>query len=69
MIERGILKSYDSISHRATVQLAGSLTTYFDDVKVARNIPAAEMVLGRHVFIAMPGNNPKNAVVIALFDP
>jgi hypothetical protein len=69
MIEKGILKGYDSLSHRATVQLAGSLTTYFDDVKVARNIPAIEMVLGRHVFIAMPDNNPKNSVVIAVFDP
>jgi hypothetical protein len=74
MIEQGILKGYDSISYRATVQLVGSLTTYFDDVRVARNIPAAEMVLGRHVFIAMPGSNagvynPKNSVVIAVFDP
>lgn len=69
MIEVGTLKKYDSITHRASVQLAGSLTTYFDNVRVARNISADEMVLGRHVFIAIPDNNPSNAAIIAVFDP
>lgn len=76
MIEKGILRGYDSINHRADIQLMGSLTTYFDAVKVARNIPADEMVIGRHVFIAIPDNNrevassnPGNAAVIAVFDP
>jgi len=69
MLEVGILKKYDSISHRASVQLMGSLTTYFDNVRVARNIPSLEMVLGRHVFIAIPDNNPGNAAIIAVFDP
>jgi len=69
MIEKGILKKYDSINHRASIQLAGSLTTYFDNVKVARNITEDEMVLARHVFIAIPDNNPGNAAVIAVFDP
>jgi hypothetical protein len=69
MIEKGILKKYDSINHRASIQLTGSLTTYFDNVKVARNITADEMVLARHVFIAIPDNNSGNAAVIAVFDP
>lgn len=69
MLEKGILKKYDSINHRASIQLAGSLTTYFDNVRVARNILADEMVLGRHVFIAIPDNNPGNAAIIAVFDP
>jgi hypothetical protein len=74
MLEKGILKKYDSINHRASIQLVGSLTTYFDDIRVARNISADEMVLGRHVFIAIPDNNagvynPGNAVIIAVFDP
>jgi hypothetical protein len=69
MLEIAILKTYDSQCHRASVQLVGSLTTYFDDVRVARNISAEEMVLGRHVFIAIPDNNPGNAVIIAVFDP
>jgi hypothetical protein len=69
MLEKGILKHYDAVTHRADIQLAGSLTTYFDRVRVARNIPAAEMVIGRHVFIAIPDNNPGNAAIIAVFDP
>jgi hypothetical protein len=69
MIEKGILKKYDSINHRASIQLAGSLTTYFDNVKVARNILAGDMIIGRHVFIAIPENNPGNAAIIAVFDP
>jgi hypothetical protein len=69
MLEQGILKSYDSINHRASIQLAGSLTTYFDDIRVARNILPGDMVIGRHVFIAIPDNNPGNAAIIAVFDP
>jgi hypothetical protein len=69
MLEVGILKKYDPINHRASVQIMGSLTTYFDNVRVARNIPSLEMVLGRHVFIAIPENNPGNAAIIAVFDP
>lgn len=69
MIERATLKQFDQDSYYASVQLVTSLTTYLDVVKVARNIPAAEMTLGRNVLVAMPDNNPKNAVVIAVFDP
>jgi len=67
MLEIGILKNFDSGTYKAGVQLAGSLTTYFDNVNVARNIDSAEMVTGRHVIVAMPGGNPKDAVVIAVF--
>jgi hypothetical protein len=69
MLEKGILKKYDSTNHRASIQLVGSLTTYFDNVRVARNIPADDMVIGRHVFISIPDSNPGNAAIIAVFDP
>lgn len=69
MIEKAILKEYNSTNHTASVQLVGSLTTYFDDVRVARNIQDADMVIDRHVFIAISENNPSNAVIIAVFDP
>jgi len=65
MIEVGILKNFDSGTYKATVQLAGSLTTYFDDISVARNIPLAAMVVGNYVIVAIPGGNPKDACVIA----
>jgi len=67
MIEVGVLKTWDSVNYKAGVQLAGSLTTYFDNLNVARNIADADMVIGRSVIIAMPEGNPKDAVVIAVF--
>jgi len=69
MLEIGILKNFDSGTYKAGVQLAGSLTTYFDDISVARNIASGEMITGRHVILAVPQNNPRDAVVIAVFTP
>ena len=69
MLEIAILKNFDSGTYKAGVQLVGSLTTYFDDVNVARNIATAEMVAGRHVILAVPQGNPRDAVVIAVFTP
>jgi hypothetical protein len=65
MIEIGILKNFDSETYKAGVQLAGSLTTYFDDVSVARNIPSLALVAGNYVILAIPGGNPRDACVIA----
>ena len=67
MIELATLKNFDSDNYKAGVQLIGSLTTYLDHIKVARNIPSDEMTPGRRVIVAMPGGNPKDAVVIAVF--
>jgi len=63
----GILKTWNSGNYRAGVQLTGSLTTYLDSISVARNIPSAEMLVGRYVIVAIPQENPKDAVVIAVF--
>jgi len=67
MTSVGILKTWDSGNYRAGVQLTGSLTTYLDSISVARNIPSAEMLVGRYVIVAIPQENPKDAVVIAVF--
>ena len=67
MIEVGILKNFDSGTYKAGVQLAGSLTTYFDNLNVARNIASVDMVIGRSVIVVIPQGNPKDAVVIAVF--
>ena len=69
MLEIGILKNFDSGTYKAGVQLAGSVTTYFDDINVARNIASGEMITGRHVILAVPQGNPRDAVVIAVFTP
>jgi len=65
MIEVGILKNFDSGTYKAGVQLVGSLTTYFDNISVAKNIPAAAMAIGNRVILSVPGGNPKDACVIA----
>ena len=69
MIEVGILKNFNSGTYKAGVQLAGSLTTYFDNVNVARNIATGEMITGRHVILVVPEGNPRDAVVMAVFTP
>jgi len=65
MIEVAILKNFDSGTYKAGVQLAGSLTTYFDNINVAKNIPTTAMITGNYVILAIPGGNPKDACVIA----
>jgi hypothetical protein len=61
----GILKYFNSGTYKAAVQLAGSLTTYFEDVPVSRAIPTSALVVGNRVILAIPGGNPKDACVIA----
>lgn len=68
MIELAILKSFDSTDYRAEVQLTGSLTTYLDDIPVARNIASSQMTAGRMVALLLPGDNPRDAAVIAVWD-
>jgi len=67
MTEIGILKTWATGTYKAGVQLAGSLTTYLDNLNVARNIASADMVIGRSVIVVIPGGNPRDAVVIAVF--
>ncbi|MBI4499418.1 MAG: hypothetical protein HY689_16140 [Chloroflexi bacterium] len=67
-VRRGILKGFDSASYRATVQLAGSLGVWLEDVPVARNIPSAEMVSGRScALVFFDPANPQDAVVVAVY--
>ncbi|MGA2670132.1 MAG: hypothetical protein ABSF21_01750 [Dehalococcoidia bacterium] len=64
LLELAVLKNFDSGTYKAAVQLAGSLTTYFDDVPVSRAIPTSALVIGNRVILAIPGDNPKDACVI-----
>ena len=67
MLHIGVLKTWNSTDYQAGVQLAGSITTYLDAVNVARNIADGDMVIGRQVIVAIPGGNPKDSVIIAVF--
>ena len=65
---KGILKSFDSGAYTATVQLASSYKAYLEGVAVARNLPTAEMTLGRKVAVVFFDEyNPKEAVLVAVY--
>ena len=67
-LRKGVLKSFNSGAYTATVQLASSYKVYLEDVSVARNLPAAEMTLGRKVAVVFfDEHNVKEAVVVAVY--
>jgi len=67
-LRKAILKSFNSGDYTATIQLAGSYKVYLEGITVARNLPAAEMALGRKVaVIFFDEHNPKEAVIVAVY--
>jgi hypothetical protein len=51
------------------VQLLGSLSVWLEGLAVARNIPAAEMVVGRNcALIFFDEANPNDAVLVAVWE-
>jgi len=68
VIKKAILKAWYSGTYMATIQISGSAKAYLEGVKVARNIPSAEMVTGRNLAVLfVDRNNPADAVVIAVY--
>ncbi len=67
-MRKGVLRSFNSGNYTAIVQIASSFKVYLEDVTVARDIAAAEMVTGRKVaVIFFDEHNAKEAVVIAVY--
>jgi len=63
-----VLKSFNPGDYTATIQLAGSHKVYLEGIAVARNLPAAEMAVGRKVaIIFFDEHNAKEAVVVAVY--
>lgn len=68
MIKKAVLKAWSSGTYTATVQISGSSKAYLEGIKVARNIPSAEMVLGRNLAVLfLDKSNPTDAVVVAVY--
>ena len=68
ILKQAILKTWSSGSYTATIQISGSSKAYLEGVKVARNIPSAEMVTGRNLVVVFADkNNPADGVVIAVY--
>jgi alpha-D-ribose 1-methylphosphonate 5-triphosphate synthase subunit PhnI len=67
-LKKAILKSFNSGDYTATIQLSGSYKVYLQGIAVARNIPAAEMALGRKVaVIFFDEHNARDAVAAAVY--
>jgi len=68
MLRRGVLKSFNAAAYTATVQVAGSLSVWLEDVPVSRGIPSGEMVAGRTVaLLFFDDANPQDAVVVGVW--
>ena len=67
-LKKAVLRSFNSGSYTATVQIASSYKVYLEDVAVARNLASGEMVTGRKVAVVFfDEHNPKEAVVVAVY--
>jgi hypothetical protein len=67
-MKKAVLHSFDSNNYAATVEISGSGRAYLQGVKVARNIPAGEMVTGRNVLVNfIDEHNARDAAVIAVY--
>jgi|GEM_PF-2878174 len=66
-IHKGIIRSYTPSTHKAHVQLVGSLPTVLNNVPVATDIPSAEVIAGRESSVLLfDEHNPIDAVVFTV---
>jgi hypothetical protein len=67
-LRKAELKTFNSGNYTATVRISGGYKVYLEDVTVARNVAAAEMVTGRKVaVIFFDEHGPKDAVIVAVY--
>ena len=68
MINKGIIKAWNSTTWTADVQIIGSLGVWLGAVPVNRGIASGDMVVGRSVAVLFldPGN-PADVVVLAVW--
>lgn len=68
MIKKGVIKAFNAGDYTADAQIAGSLSVWLAGVKVARNIPASEVVAGRSCAVLFfDDTNHRDAAVIAVY--
>jgi len=68
MLKRGILKAFDSGTYLATVQIAGSLSVWLENIPTSTAIAAADMLPGRSVAVlSLDPSNPADCVVVAVW--
>ena len=67
-LRKAVLKSFNPGDYTATIQVSGSYKVYLESIAVARNLPAAEMAVGRKVaVIFFDEHNAREAVIVAVY--
>jgi len=67
MIRKAIVRAYDPATHKADLQIVGSHPTLAPGLRVATNIPAADVVPGRQATVLfLDPANPDDAVIVAV---
>lgn len=67
VIKKAVVKAYDAGTHRATVQIAGSLGVWLESVRVATDIPAGDVVAGRQCTVLfLDRANQDDAIVLTI---
>lgn len=67
MLERATLVSFDGDTYTATLRYAGSLASVVTGVPVSRAIPAAQLLPGRRLAVAVfDAGNPLDAMVLGV---
>jgi hypothetical protein len=67
-VRRGVVKNFNAVTYKATVQVAGSLSVWLEEVPVARNIASGEMVAGRRcALIFFSASDPRDALLVGVY--
>ena len=67
-LKKAVLRSFNAVDFTATIEIMGSRQAYLEDVPVARNLPAGEMISGRKLAVVFfDVHNAKDAVVVAVY--
>ncbi len=67
-LRKGEIRSFSAANYTATVRIVGSLAVWLEGVPVARNIPSAELLVGRScAVIFFDEGNPQDAVIAAVY--
>ncbi len=69
VIKRGVIKSFDPATYKATVQVEGSLFAWLADVPVAKHLGSGEVVAeARCGIIFFDESNPADACIFAIYE-
>src|SRR5438309_9439811 len=67
ILKRAVIKAYNAGTHRASVQMAESLSVWLDGLVVATDIAAADVVPGRDCTVLLfTDDNPDDGVIVTV---